>query len=169
MGTIRIAVLGDSFVDALQVMLEERITEILEGDLGVEVLNFGLEGSGTDIQLLRWRSIVRQYEPDLVILVFFEGNDVSEVYGNSHPGIEPHFVLNGGILRLVNAGEVQAQYEQEVRWGRSRLFLARFLRNAQLTLWSAPWALRNTSALSAGDGSASHLTAIACHQAAKSR
>ena len=138
-GTFRVAVLGDSIVEGLQVMPEMRFTEILEKDLAVEVLNFGLGSSGTDIQLLRWRHKVRQYQPDAVILIFTESNDVSDnapqVFGNSHPGEEPYFVIDGGVLQMKNADAVRGQYIQEVgslwgvakRWIRANLFLGRLL------------------------------------------
>ena len=138
-GTFRVAVLGDSLVEGLQVMPEMRFTEILEKDLAMDVLNFGLGSSGTDVQLLQWRHKVRQYQPDAVILVFSESTDVidnaPQVFGNSHPGEEPYFVVVGGELHMKNADAVRAQYIQEVgsfwgvakRWTRANLFLGRIL------------------------------------------
>ncbi len=71
----RIIVLGDSFTAGQYVSNEHRFTEHLERRMpGVEVINFGLEGTGTDQQLLIYEHIARHYEHDLVILLPFLQN-----------------------------------------------------------------------------------------------
>lgn len=71
----RIIVLGDSFTAGQYVSNEHRFTEHLERRLpGTEVINFGLEGTGTDQQLLIYEHIASQYEHDLVILLPFLQN-----------------------------------------------------------------------------------------------
>lgn len=73
----RIIVLGDSFTAGQYVSNEHRFTEHLErrlGGAGVEVINFGLEGTGTDQQLLIYEEIASKYEHDLVILLPFLQN-----------------------------------------------------------------------------------------------
>ena len=84
-GTLRIAVLGDSFAEALQVPLEQTFWSVLERQLStakagsaldVEVLNFGVSGYGTGQQLRVLRQYVWQFQPDVVLLAFFAGNDV---------------------------------------------------------------------------------------------
>lgn len=77
-GTVRIAVLGDSFTEAFHVENEETFTRVLERDLGggVEVLNFGVAGFGTVQELLTYREKVRQFDPDIVILAFLSANDM---------------------------------------------------------------------------------------------
>jgi len=77
-GTVRIAVLGDSFTEAFHVKNEETFTRVLEKNLGegVEVLNFGVAGFGTIQELLTYREKVRQLHPDIVILAFLSANDM---------------------------------------------------------------------------------------------
>jgi hypothetical protein len=81
-GTLRVAVLGDSYTEAIQVAMEERFTEVTEAKLAqrlprrVEVLNFGMEGYGTAQEILTFRHDVQKYRPDVVVLQFFAGNDV---------------------------------------------------------------------------------------------
>lgn len=81
----RIALLGDSFTEALQVRLEDSYGAILERELArcpefrgrnVEVFNFGVSNYGTGQELLTLRDRVWAVEPDLVLLAFFSGNDV---------------------------------------------------------------------------------------------
>ena len=81
-GAYRIALLGDSFVEAIQVRFEDSIGALLQQRLersrgGVETMNFGVSGSGTARQYLALREYALRYRPDLVLL-FFVGNDVSD-------------------------------------------------------------------------------------------
>jgi hypothetical protein len=84
-GTIRIAVLGDSFAEAAQVKREDAFWSVMERELAkcpdlqgqtVEVLNFGISGYGTTQELQMLRHYVWPYEPDIVLLAFLPGNDV---------------------------------------------------------------------------------------------
>jgi hypothetical protein len=106
----RIAVLGDSMVEAIQVPVEQRFTEVLEARLNesgcirgkrVEVLNFGQSGIGTAQELMVLRHHVWQYQPNMVILGFMTGNDIrnnSKQLQNDDG--RPYFVLRNGELVL---------------------------------------------------------------------
>jgi lysophospholipase L1-like esterase len=77
--TRRIVVLGDSFMEAYQVALEEslpyRLQEQLAND-GFEVVNLGVGGYGTAQELRALQEDGLQYSPDIVVLAFFTGNDI---------------------------------------------------------------------------------------------
>jgi lysophospholipase L1-like esterase len=78
-GVFRIVILGDSFMEAYQVELEDSLPARLESALagrGVEVVNLGVGGYGTAQQLLQLREDGLRYRPDLVVLAFYAGNDV---------------------------------------------------------------------------------------------
>ncbi|MGB3404191.1 MAG: SGNH/GDSL hydrolase family protein [Microcoleaceae cyanobacterium] len=106
--TFRIAVLGDSFTFAAQVPMAENYTSILEEKLAtckafegqtVEVINFGVEGYGTAQELLTLRQQVWDYQPDLVLMAFYLGNDVidnSKALERNH--YRPFFVYQDGEL-----------------------------------------------------------------------
>ena len=115
--TYRIAVLGDSYVEAREVQLEQTFWKRLEADLAdcaaldgteIEVLNFGISGYGTAQELLTLRHDVWPFSPDLVLTLFFAGNDVSDndpavaVGGERGAGgqTQPYFILKDGELRL---------------------------------------------------------------------
>ena len=70
--------MGDSFMDGAHVGLGHRIGDIIDEKLGdqVEVLNFGITSVGTVQELFIYRSKIRQFNPDLVILGFLTGNDI---------------------------------------------------------------------------------------------
>lgn len=79
-GTKRILVLGDSFAWGYGVGDDEIFTEVLEERLVKqestwEVLNTGVSGWGTDQQYLYFRSEGKRYEPDIVVVAFYLGND----------------------------------------------------------------------------------------------
>lgn len=85
--TFRIAVLGDSFTEARQMPVEDtywhRLSQVLGRcpaltGLQVEVLNFGIGGYSTTQELLTYDLDARRFEPDLVLLGFFAGNDIRE-------------------------------------------------------------------------------------------
>ena len=84
-GGFRILVLGDSFVEALQVPLDETFPAVLEDRLrlrprgdGTEVLAMGQSGFGTASELMRYLDFGAAYDPDVVLLAFYAGNDVRD-------------------------------------------------------------------------------------------
>lgn len=87
--TVRIALLGDSFAEAMHVPMEQTFWSLLERKLQecnafpgkrVEVINFGVSGYGTAQELMTLRQKVWAYSPDIVILAFTTYNDI---YDNS--------------------------------------------------------------------------------------
>ena len=81
-GTFRILVLGDSYVEAFQVALENSFPALLEKTLNenstshkFEVLNLGQGGFGTSDEYMRYLNFGVRYHPDLVVLAFLTGND----------------------------------------------------------------------------------------------
>ena len=77
-GVARVLVLGDSFVEAMQVDLEESFPALLERRLRVEMLNAGVSGYSTDNELRAFVADGHRYAPDVVLLLFHVGNDVLE-------------------------------------------------------------------------------------------
>lgn len=81
--TYRIALLGDSLVEGLQVPIEQTYGKILEKDLArrlhrpVEVLNFGTSGYSTVQEYLQLDEKVFKYSPDMV-LVGYNARDMFE-------------------------------------------------------------------------------------------
>jgi hypothetical protein len=90
-GVRRVLVLGDSYIEAMQVPVEQMLGRQLEQRLNetgtgrYEVISAGVSGYGTASQLLYYREMGRQWSADLVILAFYPGNDVR----NNSPTLEP--------------------------------------------------------------------------------
>ncbi len=79
----RVLALGDSSTVGFEVPYEEAFTALMEArlarrlDVPVRVINAGVRGYGTDQQLLTYRRLGRELQPDLVLLVF-NGNDPND-------------------------------------------------------------------------------------------
>lgn len=79
-GTLRLAFLGDSFVEGKQVGEDEVFTSRLEqlaAESGreLEIINGGVGGYGTSDELLLWERVIAPLRPHLVLVGFFP-NDV---------------------------------------------------------------------------------------------
>ena len=110
-GVYRIAVLGDSFSEAMQVEREQAFWALLPERLRacgfqsakrIEALNFGVSGYGTAQQYVMLVSSAIRYAPDLVLLQFTNGNDVKDnSFALSDDKARPFFMLQpDGSLRL---------------------------------------------------------------------
>jgi hypothetical protein len=83
-GVYRILVLGDSFMEANQVKLEDAFVTVLEQRLRdatgrlIEVVNAGVSGWGTDDELIYFIREGIKYRPDLVLVAMTLHNDVSD-------------------------------------------------------------------------------------------
>lgn len=108
-GVKRIAVIGDSFVAALEVDQEKRFTNLIEAGLNsgadgqtkIEVMNFGQPGFGTAQELMVLRHKVMDFDPDMVILAIFTGNDVrNNLLKLEQEPMLPYFELVNGELVL---------------------------------------------------------------------
>ncbi len=114
-GTVRVLLLGDSYLEGVQVQQWEGVAERLETLLNdgapapVEVINAGVAAYGTAQQVLLFEHDVYQYQPDLVLLFFFVGNDVKnnspalEIPGGKRElALKPYFALErDGSLTLI--------------------------------------------------------------------
>lgn len=113
-GITRIAVLGDSMVEALQVPLDRTATQLLEqalnksSDRRFEVLNFGVSNYGLGQMFLNWETRVRTFQPDIVF-VYVAGlhmiRTVTPEERGAFPGarqetlrVRPTFRVEGGRL-----------------------------------------------------------------------
>jgi len=109
-GVFRVLLLGDSYVEGLRVLLDQTFGKVLEAGLNAgapagqryQVVNAGVSGWGTDQQLLWLRSEGVKYQPDLVLLAFFPGNDFQNI---------------SEALEVANMGRVQKPFFQRTADG----------------------------------------------------
>jgi hypothetical protein len=109
--TTRILVLGDSFMEALQVAFEDSFPSLLESGLretlrrNVEVLNCAVSGWGQDAQLAYLTKYGRAFEPDLILVAMTLQNDVLDNMGEqfhtlAHDKLIPKPVARMSFLEL---------------------------------------------------------------------
>lgn len=121
--TLRIAVLGDSYCEAMQVDRRETFWAIMESMLQqclqpqkLEVINFGQAGFGTTQELLSLRHKAWKYSPDIVLLAFTTGNDIAD---NSRAlkkrDYHPYHVYKGDKLVLDDHRTKQMYAEEHKR------------------------------------------------------
>ena len=121
-GVRRLAVLGDSFVAGIAIREENLMTSRLErllnrhtGGHRWEVLNFGVSGYGTAQALHTWRSVARQYQPDLVLLCFFNGNDLIDNHRQLSHAHRPYYDLaDDGSLVLHPVSPTKASFSRRL-------------------------------------------------------
>jgi lysophospholipase L1-like esterase len=111
-GVYRVAVLGDSITEASQVSMDKTFVSLTEeemnrrkccGERQVEVLNFGIPGYGTAQELILLRERVWKFNPDMIVLQFYAGNDLFNNLRElniSSPDKTPYFILKDGKLEL---------------------------------------------------------------------
>jgi lysophospholipase L1-like esterase len=138
-GTVRIALLGDSFIEAFEVPYQKTVGEIIERRLSasrgapVEVLNFGVGGYGTTQQLLTLQHEVWKYSPDLVLLAVTTGNDISDNYRPlKRSDYVPYHVFQGAHLVLDSSFRQSRAYQSRAVWTRRLLGLVQHSRLVQL-------------------------------------
>lgn len=83
-GMLRIALLGDSATEALQVRLPRTYGQLLEKKLQaqgakVEVINFGCSSYSTGQEYLQLKNDVAKYKPDITILMYNRGDNIENV------------------------------------------------------------------------------------------
>ena len=119
-GTRRLMILGDSFVQAFEVpwadtfyaRLEQRARE-RGGRL--ETFPMGVSGYGQAQQLLWLDRLGSRAEPDVVLLVVFLANDVTDNSSDIGAGTaRPYFELRGGDLVQVSAPSTAARWKYAV-------------------------------------------------------
>jgi hypothetical protein len=125
--TLRIAVIGDSYAEALQVPLENAFWKVAEnrlqqcstlGGKTVEVINFGVSGYGTAQELITLQRQVWDYSPDVVLLAVTTNNDITDNSLALKKTDEiPYFVFHDGKLELDNSFHENSAF----RWRTSKL------------------------------------------------
>lgn len=144
----RIAIVGDSYVEALQVPLEKTFHYLLEKKLNAEmgsrkkfeVYAFGHSGNGTFLNYLYLKKHALQYKPDLVIDAFLIGNDfrddsieLSQKDGLSVPKMFPK-MDEKGELDSKNADD----FLDDKTKSNAKMFLKKIASKSAFVMWLYP-------------------------------
>lgn len=120
----RIALMGDSFVEALQVPFSKTAGQLLEKKLNekfsnqtsgpskFEVLNFGVGAHGTDQAYLTYLKYVKKTQPDYVFLFFFDAH-IWRTWSNTYCS---NFGSNENLcLKIRPFSEISAKGAEQIR------------------------------------------------------
>ena len=145
-GSLRIAVLGDSFMEAMNLpfersfvpQLERRLSGCLETTGRIpEVINFGVRGYSPAQEWLTYRSDVFRYKPDIVLQAVFTENDIVEDHPAFSQSDRPYFRLRDGQLeRFLPVRPPEDDYSHLPWYQRVRLAFTDRFRSATL-VWNA--------------------------------
>ncbi|APR99958.1 SGNH/GDSL hydrolase family protein [Pajaroellobacter abortibovis] len=141
--TIRIAILGDSFTEAIQVPLEKTFCKQAEQhlkkcpffqDKKVEIINFGVSSYGTIQEFLVLQKDVWDYSPNMVIIAMYTANDImdnSPDFLTRHP--RPYYEIKDNkliqtSLRHFSAKQVKIQVKNIIHSHSNLLYLISSLR-----------------------------------------
>jgi len=110
-GAVRIAVIGDSYVQGSCVRPEASIPGLLRTSLG-PTLNLGFQGAGPLAELGMLREYAAPLRPEFVIWMFYEGNDLVDLARERN-----HGVLNAYLDPEFSQGlrESQAEVDSALR------------------------------------------------------
>jgi hypothetical protein len=159
--TLRIALIGDSYAEALAVPMEQAFWSVMKGKLeecdatagnAIEVINFGVSGYGTAQELLTLREKVWKYSPDVVMLAVTTNNDITD-NSRALKKVEeiPYFIYRDNQLALDNSFQSyrtfvwrQSRINRFGRWLRdhSRVVQAVTEGHHALKIVSASWRAR---------------------------
>lgn len=104
-GIIRVLMLGDSITFGYGVADEQTFSYLLdEKSEKIEVINAGVQGYGTDQELIYLKNEGLKYQPDVIVLNFTLSNDIVDnsfsksVYDKTYP--KPYYILENDNLVL---------------------------------------------------------------------
>lgn len=111
-GVYRVLIVGDSMAQGWQVTLEQGFPYLVEQQLirdsgsRVQIVNLSIDAYGTDRELLLYSVLGWRFQPDLVLLPIYVGNDVQdneidlETRRYGYRLERPFFTLEDGALSL---------------------------------------------------------------------
>lgn len=148
--TMRIAIFGDSYVESLQVQREQNycslLAEKLSSKLGkpVQVLNFGVANYSLAQDYLRYQTLAKSFEPDLVIVAYRVG-ETEKVLPDNRPSlafVRPMlFPKEDGTLKYDNSAVLNFSKSREGK----RIASTQFLRKNS-RIWSTIGRMQQNSA-----------------------
>lgn len=103
----KIGILGDSFMQALHAPEGTYLAAMLEKILGVQVLNAGVSGNGILHEYILYKEYIKEYNPKLVVLFFYTGNDLrdsskalSQKFNPSVASVKPRAYIKDGDVKI---------------------------------------------------------------------
>ena len=126
-GTLRVALLGDSFTASEYLPTKDKFEGLLERALSeqtgkpVEILNFGISAIETwnQLQIFHLRAV--KYQPDITFLVFFWGNDIRDNIGQLRANSPNPLLDEYDVLPVRRLKEMRKNFTRAL-WNSSLLY-----------------------------------------------
>jgi hypothetical protein len=123
----RFAVIGDSVVEGYGIDRNERFSNVLERETGVEHLNFGLGGGFGPLQYqLLYRHFASNFSHEGIVLGIYPNNDLSDYLPEPDANpyrhrYKPYYTLENGEYRIVYYRETLEEARRATEGGFGRL------------------------------------------------
>lgn len=127
----RILLLGDSFVESLEVEFNQVFHEILEKELQTngsydQIIVIGTQGYSTAQELLAYRRYKEIVQPDIVLLLFYTGNDFEDNLRRRFAYLDEKGELH---MPKSKNSQVKIEYLKFKRWLYENSYLVFFTKN----------------------------------------
>lgn len=115
--TYRIALLGDSYVEGLQVFDRDHFRSIIEKKLAgsyghnIEVMNFGMSGFGLSDEYCYYSNFVKKFRPDLVVIIIRQG----DLELKKKSALQPSCYIENDQLKIDESYLQSKQYQKKIR------------------------------------------------------
>jgi hypothetical protein len=128
----QVVMLGDSFVESLEVVYERTFQELVENALqermdSSSLVNISSQGYSTAQEILAYRKFRGLLDPDLVLLAFYTGNDFDDNLRESFASMNGDGAL---VFNVSHASEIEQCYLSFKRWLYEHSHLVYFAKNA---------------------------------------
>ena len=139
--TFRILIFGDSMAEGLQVTFYERFSYVMENELNncqykpkekIEIINFGLSGTGQARQFEMQQGFAKEYETDIILAVA-HSNDPRNNYRKLEPGLfYPYWNLENGNIVIDTSFRTNETFLKKLKYSNLRMKIVNQLRVLQL-------------------------------------
>jgi hypothetical protein len=138
----RVLVVGDSFVDAMQVQEEFRFTSQLETMLNNnststwKVYNLGVSGSGPESYIEKVKYFAPIIQPTHVVVAVFNGNDLQNINYNIDPngGRKNYLIENNAVTPYSQKASVMERLKWELKIILAKFYIVQLTYDAIHTL-----------------------------------
>ena len=118
--SFRILALGDSFLVGHEVSFEDTFLRRLETNLKIEIVKMAVSNYGTIQEYIMWEEVGKKYNPNIVLLGVYVGNDLSD-----NAGFPYSICIDGG--HFVRCGDPSYLSVKAARFSARHSLVARFV------------------------------------------
>jgi hypothetical protein len=129
----RIAIIGDSFVEALEVDVDKSVAGVLERDLNkslkrnIEVYRFGIPYAAMSQYLRMMEYVKKKYDPDIIIVLIVYNDFLDSIYGFGNPYDDLLQFAKKGASWVEIEPDNKFDYIKRLKWSLKKSSVLRYL------------------------------------------